>query len=141
MEKPKILLLLIFFLFILASSYLLLKLEKKEVQIPGYKTYLKDTIADANTILQTYGTSLYEIEACPSTKNKKETNASYPLFMESKIYAADANSHPVLYYQCDSSLSVTIYNKCGYPNTEASNFNMPSGQHHNNLTSVLLKYQ
>jgi hypothetical protein len=118
MEKPKILLILISFFFILAFSYLLLKLEKKEAQIPGYKTYLKDTMADANTILQTYSTSLYKIEAYPSTKNKNETNTSNALFMESKIYAADANNHHVLYYQCDSSLSVTIYNKYGYPNTE-----------------------
>ena len=139
MEKPKILLLLIAFFFIMASSFLLLKLEKKEVQITGYKTYFKDTIADAHIILQTYGTAVYEIKNPTSVENKNETNTGNALYMESKIYSAGA-SHPVLNYQCDSSLSVTIYNKYGYSNTDDTKIIMPR-QHPNNLTSVLLKYQ
>jgi hypothetical protein len=139
MEKPKILLLLIAFFFIMASSFLLLKLEKKEVQMPGYKTYFKDSTTDANIILQTYGTAVYEIKSPVPAENKNETNTANTLCMESKIYSAGA-SYPVLNYQCDSSLSVTIYNKYGYPNTDDTKIIMP-GQHSNNLTSVLLKCQ
>jgi hypothetical protein len=100
MKKNRILLLVSLFIM---ASLLLLKLEKKEMPITGYQSFLKDTTTDANIILQTYGASIYKIDNNASAKTKNS------FLLETKIYSATSNNHPVLHYRCDSSLSVTIY--------------------------------
>ena len=134
MEKHKILLILLISFFVLALSFLLLKLEKKTVQLAAYKTISANNQLSTDSLLQTYGASLNETGPA-NVQNKP--NCSYSLFLETKIYSATARKPYFLYCNGDSSVSITIYDKYSYPNTENPEDNFSETK---NLARILLKY-
>jgi hypothetical protein len=135
MGKHRILLVLILSVFILASSFLLLKLEKKQTQLISYNIILKNSPLSADSILKTYGSTIYQISPLALQKND---STGYSLFLESKIYSATVPKPKIRYCAQDSSLSITIHDNYVSPNEQDI---LDNPTRNEKLAAILLKYQ
>ena len=135
MGKHRILLVLILSVFVLASSFLLLKLEKKQTQLISYNIILKNSPLSADSILKTYGSTIYQISPLALQKND---STGYSLFLESKIYSATVAKPKIHYCSGDSSLSITIHDSYVSPNGQDI---LDNPTRNKNLAAILLKYQ